>query len=131
MVLSMRPPLSVRRPGKPVDAVERGSLIALCEGGVIEHRIDEVVHSTAERHHCLSNVQQFGGALSDDVHSQQMPGLAVKDNLQTSCGIAPDLAARDLAIIGDPNFVGHIFIGELLLGLADKRDLRDRINSIG
>src|SRR5882757_1824566 len=123
------PPL-VRRPGKPINAVKRGSLIALGEGGVIEHRIDKVVQCTAEGHDGLPDVQQFAGALAYDMHSQKMPRLAMKNNLQTAGGIAPDLPAGNLAIICDAHFVRHIFVGELLLGLADKRDLRDRINPV-
>src|SRR6202044_3514694 len=87
---------SVRRPGKPVDAVECGSLIALGKGGVIEHRIDEVVQCAAERHDCLPDVQQFASALADDVHAQQMPRLAMKDDLQPSRSIASDLSPGDL-----------------------------------
>src|SRR6202051_242161 len=127
----MRPPLpSVRRPGKPVDAVKCGSLIALGKGGVIEHRIDEVVQCTAEGHDGLPDVQQLAGALAYDMHSQEMPCLAMKNNLQAAGGIAPDLAAGNLTIISDAHFVGHIFVGELLLSLADKRDLRNRINAV-
>src|SRR5580704_1290992 len=126
IVLPMRPHLpSVRRPGKPVDAVKCGSLIALGKGGVIEHRIDKVVQCTAEGHDGLPDVQQFAGALAYDMHSQKMPCLAMKNNLQTAGGIAPDLAAGNLAIISDAYFVGHILVGELLLSLADKRDLRN------
>src|ERR1700733_6637301 len=132
MVLPMRPPYSlVRRPGKPVDAVERGSLVALGKGGVIEHRINKVVQCTAERHNSLADVQQFAGALADDVHAQQVSCLAMENDLQASGGMAADLSPGGLAIISDAYFVGHVFIGELFLRLADKRNLRDRINPIG
>src|SRR5882757_10144266 len=121
IVLPMRPPLpSVRRPGKPINAVKGGSLIALGKGGVIEHRIDKVVQCTAEGHDGLPDVQQFAGTLAYDMHSQKMPCLAMKDNLQAAGGVAPDLAAGNLAIIRDTHFVGHIFVRELFLSLADK-----------
>src|ERR1700761_364550 len=121
IVLPMRPPLpSVRRPGKPVNAVKCGSFVALGKGGVIEHRIDEVVQRTAEGHDGLPNVQQFAGALAEDVHAQKMPRLAMKDNLQPAGGVAPDLAASNFTIVSDAHFVGHILVGELFLGLADE-----------
>src|SRR6201988_1160076 len=109
IVLPMRPPLpSVRRPGKPVNAVKCGSLVALGKGGVIEHRIDKVVQCTAEGHDGLPDVQQFAGALAYDMHSQKMPCLAMKNNLQAAGSVPSDLAARDLAIISDAHLVGHI-----------------------
>src|ERR1700677_3427694 len=61
---------SVRSPGKPVDAVERGGFIALSKGGVIEHRINEVVQCPAEGHDRLPNVQQLTGALANNMHSK-------------------------------------------------------------
>ena len=48
---------SVRCPGQTVDAVERGSFVALSQGGVIEHRIDEVVQRAAEGHDSLPDMQ--------------------------------------------------------------------------
>src|SRR6202021_4161012 len=59
-----------------------------------------------------------------------MPRLAMKDNLKPSSGVTSDLAAGNLTVVGDADLVRHIFIGKLLLGLADERDLRDCIDSI-
>ena len=48
-----------------------------------------------------------------DVYKRQ-----VKDDLQASRGIAADLTASNLAVVGDAHLIRHIFIGELLLGLC-------------
>src|ERR1700731_1331415 len=102
IVLPMRPPLpSVRRPGKPVNAVKCGSLVALGKGGVIEHRIDEVGAGTAGAEAGLPDMQQFAGARADNVHSQKMPCLAMKNNLQLPGGVAPALTAGNLSKISD------------------------------
>ena len=55
----------------------------------------------------------------------------MEDQLQAAGGVAANLAARDLAIVGHAHFVGHVFVGELLFGLADEADLRDGVNAVG
>src|SRR5580704_12222910 len=42
-----------------------------------------------------------------------------------------DLAARDLAIVRDTYFVGHIRVGELFFRLSDERDLRNGVDAVG
>ena len=54
----------------------------------------------------------------------------MENDLETAGGVAADLAARDLAIIRDADFVGHVFVGELLFGFADKRNFGDGVNSV-
>src|ERR1039458_4830883 len=54
----------------PVQPVERRNFIAFRQGGVVEHRIHEVLQLSAQRHHRLADVQQLAGAFADDVHAQ-------------------------------------------------------------
>src|SRR4051812_42966682 len=79
------------QPRQLVQPVERRRLVALGQRRVVEHRIDEVVDRSAERHHGLTDVNQFGRALADDVHAQHRLGLTVENHLQSSRGVAPDL----------------------------------------
>jgi len=45
--------------------------------------------------------------------------------------VASDLPAGNFAVVGDTDFVGDVFLGELLLGLADEGDLRNGVYAIG
>ena len=81
-------------------------------------------------HHGLADVQQLGGAVADDVDPQDLAGLAVKNQLEASGGIAADLAAGDLAIIRHADFIGNVFVGELLLGLADEGDFGNGVDPV-
>src|SRR5260370_27386158 len=44
--------------------------------------------------------------------------------------MARDLPSRNLPIIRHANFVRNVSIGKLLFGLANKRNLRDRVNPV-
>ena len=48
----------------------RCRLVALGQRGIVEHGVDEVVERSAERHDCLSDVQQLAGAFPDNVDAQ-------------------------------------------------------------
>src|SRR6266849_1207961 len=85
---------------EPVDAVEGCDLVALCQGRVVEHRVDEVVDCPAERQHRLADVDQLARPLADDVDAEQLAGLAVKDQFQQPGNVAEDLAAGDLLVAG-------------------------------
>src|ERR1700761_3504867 len=54
----------------------------------------------------------------------------MKDDLEPARGVAANLSSRDLAIVGHADLIGNIFIGQLLFGLADEGDLRDRIDAV-
>src|SRR6266446_6062824 len=116
---------------QPVDAVEGRHFVAFRQGGVIEHRVDEVVYRSAEREHRLADVDQLAGTFADDVDAEQLAGLAVKDQFQEAGDVAEDLAAGDLLVARLTDLVGRRGLGQLLLVLADHRDFRDRINAVG
>jgi hypothetical protein len=62
-----------------VEPVEGGVLIALCEGGIVEHRIDEVIHAPAVGEDCLSDVDELHGVFPDDVNAEQSAGFAMEE----------------------------------------------------
>src|SRR5579883_1370456 len=111
--------------GELVEAVERRSLVAFRQGRVVKDGIDEVIHGSAENHDGLADVQQLGGALADDVDAQHLLRFAMEDDLQASGGVAADLAAGDLSIKSHADLVRNVFVGKLLLGLADERNFGD------
>ncbi len=76
-------------------------------------------------------MQQLGSAFADDMHAQDLFGLAMEDQLQPPRGVAPNLPARHLTIIRHAHFVGNVLVGKFLLGLADEGDLRNGVNPVG
>src|SRR5215469_6722654 len=115
---------------QPAEPVECGCLVALCECRVIEDGVDEVIDCAPEDHHSLANVHKFARALANDMHSQHLAGVAMEDQLQPPRGVAANLSARSLPVERHADLVWHILIGQLLLGLADKADLRDRVDTV-
>src|ERR1700733_11837348 len=107
-------------PVELVQAVEGGSLITFGERWVVKDCIHKVVHRATQYHYCLSYVKKLAGSLADDMNTEQELRFAMKDQLQPPRCIAADLAARNLAIVCHSYFVRHIFVGELLLSLADE-----------
>src|SRR6267154_1797276 len=109
-----------RGPGGPdlVVPVERGHLVALGEGRVVEDVVDEVVDQAVVRHDRLADVHQLGGAGADDMHPEKPARLAMEQDLQQSRIVAQDGAAGDLAIARDAGLVRHAGGGQLFLGAA-------------
>src|ERR1700730_7224729 len=80
---------------EPIDAVEGRHFVAFRQGGVVEHRVDEVVDRPAERQHCLTDVDQLACPLADDVDAEHLAGLAVKDLLPVARDAAAALPPGD------------------------------------
>ena len=85
----------------------------------------------SEGHHGLADVHQFARAFADDMHAEHLAGVAMKDELQAAGGVAANLAARGFAIIRHAHFVGHVFVGQLLFGLADEADFGNGVDAVG
>src|SRR5580700_5755957 len=75
-------------------------------------------------------MKQLRGPFADDVHTKHLLGLAMKTYFQAPCGVASDLATRDLAIIRHAHFVRHVIVGKLFFGFPDERNFRDGIDSV-
>src|SRR5579863_9726040 len=76
-------------------------------------------------------MHELDGALADYVDAQQLPGLAMKQQLHKADAVADDLAARQLAIRRLAGLVRHILFGQFLFGLTDERNLRNRVDAVG
>src|ERR1700753_840277 len=57
-----------------VQSVERGNFITFRERWIVEDRIHKIIKLSAQRHHGLADVQQFAGALADDVDAEDGVG---------------------------------------------------------
>ena len=62
--------------------VEGGRGVALGQGQIADHGLDEVVDRAAVSDDRLADVDHFGGLVPDDVYSQQFPGIEVEQHLQ-------------------------------------------------
>src|SRR5271170_2082242 len=117
-------------PRQTVNSIESGGLITFGQRWEVKHSLDEVIHCAIQGHDRLPDMDQLGRALADDMYAQYRPVFAMKDELEASGGVAANLAARDLPVVGHAYFIWNVLIGELLFRLADKRDLRDGVNAI-
>src|SRR5947208_8484254 len=120
----------ISRPPESVDAVQCRGAVALRQRGVIEDVMDEEIDVAAVSQHGLPDVDQFRGALADDMDAEEFFGLAVKDQFEEAIQVADDLAARDLLIEGPSDFVRHVRSGQLFFALADRGDLGNREDAV-
>src|SRR2546426_11754753 len=114
-----------------IDAVEGRRAVTLGEGGVIEDVVDEEVHCSAVSQDCLADVDEFGGAVAEDVDAEQLQRGAMEDELQQPFQIADNLPTRDLLVEGPADLVGNPFLGQLFLGLAYRGDPANRLDTVG
>ena len=52
-----------------VNTVERGGLITFSQGGIVEHVVDEILHSAFERHDGLPDVDEFARTFPDNMNT--------------------------------------------------------------
>src|SRR5262249_27382722 len=112
-----------------VHSVERGDLVGLGQGRVVEDGVDQVVDGAAAAHDRLPDVDQLGGAGAEHVDAEQPVVGQRNKELQHAVGVADDLAAGELPVAGDPHLERHVLLGELLLGLPDVADLGDAVDA--
>src|SRR6266404_1243861 len=111
-----------------VRRVERRNLVTLSQRGIVEDGGEEIVQPGAKSKHRLPDMKQLGGTRTDYVHAEQPSVSTMKEHLEKAAVIAEDLAAGDLPVACDPDFVGYLVLRQRLLGRADHRDLRHRVD---
>ena len=99
--------------------------------GATDVKVDEIVDRAFQIEHCLTDVDQLGRTLANDVNAQQPPRLAREDHFHESLFKPHDLTARAFAQPRDPTFVIDAFVAHFLLGQANSRNLRHGIDAIG
>src|SRR5437870_13210604 len=77
-----------------VRRVECRDLVGLGERRVVEDGADERVDGALVRHYCLADVDELGGARTEDVDAEEAPVLGRHEQLEDAVGVAGDLAAR-------------------------------------
>src|SRR5260370_25237321 len=80
-----------------VRGVQCGDLIALGEGRVVEHGLQEVVESAAQTQHGLPDVDQLRGAAANAVDPEQPPALSVEAHLEHPAVAPQHRPARNLS----------------------------------
>ena len=65
-------------PRHPIHTVEGGDLVTFRQRRVVEDRIDEIIDLAMKVHDGLTDVNQFRGSFADDVNTQQMSGVSMK-----------------------------------------------------
>ena len=68
--------------GHAVPGVEGGDLVGLGQGREVEGILDEIVQRAFQVEHGLADVDQFGGALANDMDAEQAPGLQREQHFQ-------------------------------------------------
>src|SRR5258708_37377663 len=91
-----------------VRGVQCGDLIALGEGRVVEHGLQEVVESAAQTQHGLPDVDQLAGAAANAVDPEQPPVLSAEEHLKHPAVVAQDLPAGNLSGARDAGHVGDL-----------------------
>src|SRR6267142_1276945 len=114
-----------------VQSVKCRRLVTFGERGVVEYRIDEIGDLSLEEQDGLADVQKFRGVFPKDVYAKQFQSFAMEEKFQPSVRVAGDLAARNFPVIRNSHFVWHVAFRELLFGLSDKGNLRNRVNAVG
>ena len=112
-----------------VGHVQRGHLVRLGQGRVVEHGVHQVVDGAAAAHDGLADVHQFGGVGAEDVDAEDLAGVGVHDQLQHPVRVAGDLAAGQFAVAGDADLERDGLGGQVGLELPAVGDLRDRVDA--
>ena len=60
------------------------------------------------RQYCLSDVDDLGGALADDMHAQKLQAGGIEDQLQKALIVAQHLSFCQLRVTRDAGLVGNL-----------------------
>ena len=118
-------------PRHPIHTVEGGDLVTFRQRGVVEDCIDKIIDLAMKGHDGLTDVNQFRSSLADDMHTQQMPGVSMKQYLQHAGVIPNELSSGDFSVAGDADSIGHFSLSEFFLVPPYHGDFRNGINAVG
>ena len=83
--------------GKFVGSIVRSDLVALCQGGVVEDRFEEVVESTTQSEHRLPHMNQFRGPLPMQWQPNRRPSSRWKSVLNMPES-SPSMEPREISL---------------------------------
>ena len=110
---------------KAIYPVQRGHPKTFGIGGIIEHVADEIFNGSLESHHHLTDMHQVRRALANDVNPKQFQGFKVKQQVETTSGVAAALTPDEFPVGGRSPLVGYLFAGGLFFGRAPYGTLRN------
>src|ERR687892_814149 len=105
---------------KAVQSGQGCDLVTFRQGRIVEDVIDEIIQLATVSHHRLADVNELRCALADAVNAKELPAVRMKQELKHSDGIADELAARDLSIAGDADFVRNPRLRQFFFVATDK-----------
>ena len=94
-----------------IERIQRCHLITFRQRRIIEHGLQEIVQISSEIAHGLPDVNQFGGACSDGVDTEEVPVLPMKQQLQQPAVVSQNLPACDLAVASDSGLIRDPLLG--------------------
>ncbi|TYZ57671.1 hypothetical protein PybrP1_011176 [[Pythium] brassicae (nom. inval.)] len=113
------------------ETVQRRDAVRLRERRVVEHRVPKVRDRAAHGDRDLPDVDDLCRAFADRVHAKELERRRVKEDLEHAARrAAAHLPFRELRVLGNADLKVHALFRELLLRLADHRDLWDRIDAV-
>src|SRR5262245_19593286 len=114
-----------------IQSIQRRDLVGFGERRIVEHRVPEVLDRRARVHNRLSDMNELGRPLADDVDAEQLQTPRIKQELQPPGLVAENLPSGQFFIPGDPDLVWNLFLRQLPLGFPDHGNFRNGVDAIG
>src|ERR1700730_3371420 len=112
-------------------AIVSSVLVQFGERREVENQLDERIDRAAGFEHGHAEVDQFGGALAENLDTEQLPVVRAENQFQQSRGIADNLPSRIVGIFRATHYAGNFLFPAGFLVLAHSGNFRNRINSHG
>src|SRR5271169_116358 len=113
------------------EAVVGGIFVGFAEGGIVEDLLNELVDGQPFIKNYHTDVDEFGGGLSDHADAQQLAICPVKDQLQHPSSIACNVAAGVVFVVGAADAVIDALLFAGLFGFPGSGDFRNGVNAHG
>src|SRR5690606_1692078 len=132
-----RPAKNSPPPGKseqPPQSIQRRYPVGFGHGRVVEGGVDEILDGiglTLLVHDGLADMYDLRRLVTEAVNTQHLQRLAVEQDLQHPDRFATDLCPRGVLEERLANLVGNLVGGQLPLGLAQRTDLRNGVDTSG
>src|SRR6266511_2310666 len=113
-----------------IDSIERGSFVTFRQRGVVKHIVNEIFYFAFECHYCLTNVNQFARAFTNNMYTQQLMRIKMKDQFQEPRLVADDLSAGNLAVLGFAHFIRNALLCQFFFVAPNGGDFRNCVNTV-
>mmetsp|Transcript_30355 Transcript_30355/g.40063 ORF Transcript_30355/g.40063 Transcript_30355/m.40063 type:complete len:218 (-) Transcript_30355:1032-1685(-) len=110
--------------------IKGSNSICLGKSWVIKYSLDKIIQRLVHIHDKLANMDNLSCIFPEAVYSQYFPCFSMKQDFEDPWCSSKKLPFCNLIHLSNPNFIVHIFLGQLLFSLADHTHLRDSVDSI-